>query len=97
MSIGWTKMTKCPYDGQTNFGECHLISFYFQIFRIFCERSPQNKLHVSTNLIIFGPMDQKLWVFENFRRSLGKVGMCCSQQVRVDYMSKKRWEGGRIF
>jgi hypothetical protein len=29
--------------------------------------------------IIFGPTDQKLWVFEVFRRSLGRAGMCCSQ------------------
>jgi hypothetical protein len=26
---------------------------------------------VSTNFIILGATDQKLWVFENFRRSLG--------------------------
>jgi hypothetical protein len=25
-------------------------------------------------IIFFGPMDQKLWVFEVFRRSLGKGG-----------------------
>jgi hypothetical protein len=31
----------------------------------------RNKLHVSTNFIILGAMDQKLYVFENFRRSLG--------------------------
>jgi hypothetical protein len=27
----------------------------------------------------FGPTDQKLWMFEVSRRSLGRVGMCCSQ------------------
>jgi hypothetical protein len=27
-------------------------------------------------IVLFGPMDQKLWVFEVLRRSLGRVGMC---------------------
>jgi hypothetical protein len=27
----------------------------------------------------FGPTDQKLWMFEVSRRSLGRAGMCCSQ------------------
>jgi hypothetical protein len=30
---------------------------------------------VSTNFIIFGPTGQKLWMFEVFRRSLGKASM----------------------
>jgi hypothetical protein len=30
-------------------------------------------------IVFFGPTDQKLWVFEVFRRSLGRVGMCWSQ------------------
>jgi hypothetical protein len=34
---------------------------------------------MSTNFIIFGHMDQKLWVFKVFRRSLGRAGMCWSQ------------------
>jgi hypothetical protein len=29
--------------------------------------------------IFFGPTDQKLWVFEVFRRSMGRAGMCWSQ------------------
>jgi hypothetical protein len=29
---------------------------------------------VSTNFIILGATDQKLWMFENFRRSLGSSG-----------------------
>jgi hypothetical protein len=45
-------------------------------FETFCEHAPLNKLRRSTNFIIFGPTNQKLWVFENFRRSLGRVGMC---------------------
>jgi hypothetical protein len=28
---------------------------------------------------LFGPTDQKLWMFEVSRRSLGRAGMCCSQ------------------
>jgi hypothetical protein len=31
---------------------------------------------VSTNFIILGVTDYKLWMFENFRRSLGRAGMC---------------------
>jgi hypothetical protein len=40
--------------------------------------------------INFGPIDQKLWRFEIFWRSLGKVGMCWSQPPRIDHMCKKR-------
>jgi hypothetical protein len=49
---------------------------------------------MNTNFIIFGPMDQKLWVSENFRRSMGKAGKCCSQPARVDHISPKRWAVG---
>jgi hypothetical protein len=49
-------------------------------------------------IVFFGPTDQKLWVFEVLRRSLGRVGMCWSQSGRVHHMWKnlgaKRWEGG---
>jgi hypothetical protein len=45
----------------------------------FCEHTPCNKLCGSTNFIIFGPTYQKLWVFENFMRSLGRAGMRWSQ------------------
>jgi hypothetical protein len=30
-------------------------------------------------IVFFEPTDQKLWVFEDFRRSLGTAGMCWSQ------------------
>jgi hypothetical protein len=40
--------------------------------------------------IHFGPTDQKLWMFENLRRSLVRAGMCWSQQARIDYISPKR-------
>jgi hypothetical protein len=39
--------------------------------------------------MILGAMDQKLWVFEVFRRSLGRAGICWSQLARVDHMRKK--------
>jgi hypothetical protein len=42
----------------------------------------------------FGPMDQKLWMFEVSTRSLGRAGMCWSQPARVDHLRKK-WRAGR--
>jgi hypothetical protein len=45
-------------------------------------------------IVVFGPTDQKLWVFEVSRRSLGKAGMCWSQPIRVDHLHKK-WRAGR--
>jgi hypothetical protein len=39
--------------------------------------------------MILGATDQKLWIFENFKRSLGRVGMCWSQLARVEHMLKK--------
>jgi hypothetical protein len=63
--------------------------FSFRFFETFCEHASRNKLHGSTSFIIFGPTDQKLWVFENFKRSLGRAGMCWSQPTRVDHTCKK--------
>jgi hypothetical protein len=37
----------------------------------------------------FGPTDQKLWMLEVLRRSMGRAGMCWSQPARVDYISQK--------
>jgi hypothetical protein len=71
--------------------------FIFRFFKTFCEHAPRNKLCGSTNFINLGPTDQKLWVFENFRRNLGKAGICWSQPARVDHMCKKRWARGRGF
>jgi hypothetical protein len=76
------------------FWACHLISHYFQIFWIFCEDASRYKLHVSTNFIIFGLTDQKLWMFEVFKRSISMAGMCYSQPARVDYISPKWWAAG---
>jgi hypothetical protein len=80
----------CSYGGQTSFGQRCFISQYFLIFRIFIPNASQNKLCMSTNFIILGATDQKLWMFEVFRTSLGKADMCCSQPARVDHMCKKR-------
>jgi hypothetical protein len=50
---------------------------------------------MSTNFIFFGPTDQELCVFEVFRRSLRRAGMCWSQPTRVDHMCKKLRVGGK--
>jgi hypothetical protein len=49
---------------------------------------------MSINFMILGATDQKLWVFEFFRRSLGRSGMYWSQPARVDHMCKKWRVGG---
>jgi hypothetical protein len=43
--------------------------------------------------MILGATDQKLWVFEVFRRRWGRVGMCYSQPTRIDHLRKK-WRVG---
>jgi hypothetical protein len=68
----------------------------FRFFETFCEYAPCNKLRGKTEIVFFGPTDQKLWVFEVSRRSLGRAGMCCSQPARVDHLRKK-WRVGRNF
>jgi hypothetical protein len=47
--------------------------------------------------LFFGPTDQKLWVYEVFRRSLGRAGMCWSQLARVDHMCQKVRVGEFLF
>jgi hypothetical protein len=73
------------------------VTWFHTIFRFietFCEDASRHKLCVGTNFIIFGPTDQKLWMFKVFRRSMGRAGMCYSQPTRVDYISSKRWAVG---
>jgi hypothetical protein len=46
--------------------------------------------------MILGAMDQKLWVFEVFRRSMGMAGMCPGggEGARVSnnrWQLKKKW------
>jgi hypothetical protein len=55
----------------------------------FCEHASRNKLHGKKKNTFFGPTDQKLWMFEVSRRSLGRAGMCWSQPARVDHLRKK--------
>ena len=43
----------------------------FRILEFLFPNASQNKLCVSANFMISGATDQKLWVFENFRRSMG--------------------------
>jgi hypothetical protein len=63
-------------------------------FETFCEHASRTKLRGKTKIVFFGPTDQKLWVFEVSRRSLGRAGMCWSQPARVDHLHKK-WRAGR--
>jgi hypothetical protein len=65
----------------------------FRFFETFCEDESRTKLHVSTNFIIFGSTDQKLWVFEVFGQGLAKAGMCWNQPARVHHLCKK-WRVG---
>jgi hypothetical protein len=39
--------------------------------------------------MILGATVQKLWEFEVFRWTLGRVGLCWNQPARVDYLCKK--------
>jgi hypothetical protein len=87
------KVLNVPRVGKPDLGSVTLSQISFRFFKTFCEHAPCNKLCGSTNFIIFGPMDQKLWMLENFRRSLGRVGMCWSQPTRVDHMCKNMWAG----
>jgi hypothetical protein len=48
-------------------------------FETFSEHAPRNKLRESTNFIIFGPTDEKLWRNEKFGRSMDMAGKCWSQ------------------
>jgi hypothetical protein len=45
--------------------------------------------------MILGATDQKLWMFEVLRRSLGRACMCWSPPPRVDHKHKKRRAGGK--
>jgi hypothetical protein len=53
---------------------------------------------VSTNFIIFGPTDQKLWIFEVFRRSLGRRACDVANEVELTKVPKsggsRRKKGG---
>jgi hypothetical protein len=65
-------------------------NFIFRFFEFFCVQASRNKLRMSTNFIIFGPTNQKLWMFEVLKRRLGKAGMWWSQWGGVD-QSVQKW------
>jgi hypothetical protein len=44
---------------------------------------------VSTNFIIFGPTDQKFWVFEVFGQGLARVACAIANEEGVDHIRKK--------
>jgi hypothetical protein len=69
-------------------------TLFLDFFETFCEHASRTKLRGKTKIVFFRPTDQKLWVFEVSRRSLGRAGMCCSQPARVDHLHKK-WRAGR--
>jgi hypothetical protein len=50
---------------------------------------------VAVKIIFFGPMDQKLQVFEVFRRSMGKTGMCWSNEEELTTCGKIWEQRGR--
>jgi hypothetical protein len=58
------------------------VTWSHTIFRLwnFCEDASCHKFRLNTNFIIFGSMDQKLWVFEVFGQGLARVGLCWSQR-----------------
>jgi hypothetical protein len=84
-----------PRVAKLDLGSVTWSRIFLRFFGTFCEHAPRNKLCGSTNFIIFGPMDQKLWMIENSRRSMGRAGMYCSQPIRVEHMCKNMWAGGR--
>jgi hypothetical protein len=64
------------------------LSFEHTLFLDFLKLFVNMRLAVSftgKKNAFFGPTDQKLWMFEVSRRSLGRVGMCWSQPTRVDH------------
>jgi hypothetical protein len=66
----------------------------FRFFETFCKDASRSNLCGKKKSYFFGPTDQKLWVFEVSRRSLGRAGMCWSQPARVDHLGKK-WRAER--
>jgi hypothetical protein len=73
------------------------MSLEYTLFLDFWKLFVNLRLAVSfagKKIIFFGPTDQKLWVFEVSRRSMGRAGMCWSQPTRVDHLHKK-WRAGR--
>jgi hypothetical protein len=58
------------------------MSLELTLFLDFLKLSVEMRLaasFVGKKIVFFGPTDQKLWVFEVLRRSLGRAGMFWSQ------------------
>jgi hypothetical protein len=73
------------------------VSLELTVFLDFLKLFVKMRLVVSfvgKKIVFFGPTDQKLWMFEVLRRSIGRAGICWSQLARVDYISLKRWAVG---
>jgi hypothetical protein len=70
-------------------GNVPLFRFIFRLFETFCRYLPWNKLRKNTNFMIFESMDQKLWVFENFRRSLGRLACVGANQQELIISAQK--------
>jgi hypothetical protein len=67
--------------------------FSFRFFASFCEHTSWNKLCKSTNFIIFGPTDQKLWKTKN----LGEVWSRANHQELTTCAKKCGQEEEREF
>jgi hypothetical protein len=55
------------------------LTLFFNFLKLFVKMRLAVSFAGIKKVVFFGPMDQKLWVFEVFWRSLGRAGMCWSQ------------------
>jgi hypothetical protein len=51
------------------------LTLYLDFLKLF-EKMCLSVKFAGKKIVFFGPMDQKLWVFEVLRRSMGRAGMC---------------------
>jgi hypothetical protein len=58
-------------------------------FLNFFSKCISDKLCMSTNFIILGATNQKLWVFENIKRSLGRAGSAGASEEESTTCGKK--------
>jgi hypothetical protein len=65
------------------------------IFILFFSNASRSKLRMSTKFMILGAMDQKLWVFEVFKKSLSRAGMCWSHMPTLPRSPAQKVEGRR--
>jgi hypothetical protein len=55
------------------------LTLFLDFLKLFVKMHLAASFARKKNIVFLGPTDQKLWVFEVFRRSLGRAGMCWSQ------------------